>query len=355
MARPPIRSRETPRPRTPTPIRRSSSPVSAAAPTTCSAAYRCSTRPGVTALAQYGSAANERSGNVSVDVPIAGHFVIHADGNASDTDDLEIGGHVLSKTLREQALASPDPDIQALADLKGKLPNSEARSREGAIGAAYVDGDLNVGFSVTRHTQKYGVPIRYSLDPAIEAEAPTIDLEQTRYDARAEIPLGGFFSQIHARGGYSDYHHDELEADGAIGSSFFSKGGEGRLELIQSEKLGWGGTSGVQYLDRNAKIRGAEKFLPHSSPEQTCLFTLPTHLRRPFPPESGARVEFSKLAADPDAQLATPAHSLDFTTVSGSLGGQVEIATGWRAGLSLSHSERAPAIEELFAHGPHGG
>ncbi|HKC01975.1 MAG TPA: TonB-dependent receptor [Sphingomicrobium sp.] len=310
---------------------------------------------GVNALAQYGSAANERSGNVSVDVPIAGHFVIHADGNASDTDDLEIGGHVLSKTLREQALASPDPDIQALADLKGKLPNSEARSREGAIGAAYVDGDLNVGFSVTRHTQKYGVPIRYSLDPAIEAEAPTIDLEQTRYDARAEIPLGGFFSQIHARGGYSDYHHDELEADGAIGSSFFSKGGEGRLELIQSEKLGWGGTSGVQYLDRNAKIRGAEKFLPDSSQKQTGLFTLQTYVSGPFRAEAGARVEFSKLAADPDAQLATPAHSLDFTTVSGSLGGQFEIATGWRAGLSLSHSERAPAIEELFAHGPHGG
>jgi iron complex outermembrane receptor protein len=310
---------------------------------------------GVNAIVQYGSAANERSGNASVDVPIAGHFVIHADGNASDTDDLEIGGYVLSKTLREQALASPDPAIQALADLKGKLPNSEARSREGAIGAAYVDGDLNVGFSVTRHTQKYGVPIRYSLDPAVEAEAPTIDLEQTRYDARAEVPLDGFFSRMRARGGYSDYHHDELEADGSIGSSFFSKGGEGRIELVQSDKSGWGGTSGVQYLDRNAKIRGGEKFLPDSSQKQTGLFTLQTYVKGPFRIEAGARVEFSKLDADPDAQLATPAHSLDFTTVSGSLGAQYEIATGWRAGLSLSHSERAPAIEELFANGPHGG
>jgi len=310
---------------------------------------------GVNAIVQYGSAANERSGNASIDVPIAGHFVIHADGNASDTDDLDIGGHVLSKTLREQALASPDPDIQALADLKGKLPNSEARSREGAIGAAYVDGDLNVGFSVTRHTQKYGVPIRYSLDPAIEAEAPTIDLEQTRYDARAEVPLGGFFSRVRARGGYSDYHHDELEADGSIGSSFYSKGGEGRLELVQSDKSGWGGTSGVQYLDRNARIRGDEKFLPDSSQKQTGLFTLQTYVSGPWRVEGGARVEFSQLDAQADAQIATPAHSLDFTTVSGSIGAQYEIAPGWRAGLSLSHSERAPSIEELFANGPHGG
>ena len=310
---------------------------------------------GVNAIVQYGSAANERSGNASIDVPIAGHFVIHADGNASDSDDLEIGGHVLSRDLREQALASPDPDIQALADLKGKLPNSEARSREGAIGAAYVDGDLNVGFSVTRHTQKYGVPIRYSLDPAIAAEAPTIDLEQTRYDARAEVPLGGFFSRVRARAGYSDYHHDEIEDTGEIGSSFFSKGGEGRLELVQSDKSGWGGTSGVQYLDRNARIRGDEKFLPDSRQKQTGLFTLQTYVGGPWRIEGGARVEFSQLDAKADAQIATPAHSLDFTTVSGSLGAQYEIAPGWRAGLSLSHSERAPSIEELFANGPHGG
>ena len=41
--------------------------------------------------------------------------------------------------------------------------------------------------------------------------------------------------------------------------------------------------------------------------------------------------------------------------MSGSLGGQYEFAPGWRAGLSLSHSERAPSIDELFANGPHGG
>lgn len=310
---------------------------------------------GVNGLALYGSAANERAANVAVDIPVAGHFVLHADANASDTDDLRIGGHVLSKNLREQALASPDPAIQALAGLKGKLPNSQSRSREGAIGAAYVDGALNVGISVTRHTQKYGVPIRYSLDPEVEAEAPTIDLEQTRYDARAEIPVRGFFSQVRARGGYSDYHHDEIEDTGEIGSSFFSKGGELRLEAVQSEKSGWGGTSGLQYLNRNAKIRGEEKFLPDSRQKQSGLFTLQTYVSGHWRFEGGARVEFSKLSAKADEQLGTLTHSLDFSTVSGSLGGQYEFSPGWRAGLSLSHAERAPSIEELFAHGPHGG
>jgi iron complex outermembrane recepter protein len=309
---------------------------------------------GVDALAQYGSAANERAGNVAIDVPLGGKFVVHADGNLSETDDLRTGGFILSRELREEAAESPDPEIRSLAELRGELPNSRSKSKEGALGLAYVDGGLNIGASVTRHTQKYQVPIRYSLEPGVEAEAPTIDQEQTRFDGRIEVPLTGAFSQVRARGGYADYHHDELEDTGEIGSSFFSKGGEGRIELVQTDRSGWGGTSGVQYLNRNAKIRGEEKFLPDSRQKQTGLFTLQTFVKGPLRFEAGARVEFSKLTAKEDQQLETLAQSLSFTTVSGSIGGQYEFTPGWRAGLSLSRSSRAPAIEELFSNGPHG-
>ena len=309
---------------------------------------------GANAIAQYGSAANERSANAALDVSIGGHFVVHADGNLSDTDDLRTGGHILSEELRDEARSSFDPEIRALAELEGKLPNSKSRSTEGALGGAYVDGNLNIGVSITRHTSEYEVPIRYSLDPNVEAEAPTIDQEQTRYDARAEIPVGGFFSQVHARAGYANYHHDELEDTGEVGSSFFSKGGEGRIELVQAERSGWGGTSGIQYLNRNARIRGEEKFLPDSRQKQTGLFTLQTFVKGPLRLEGGARVEFSSLSAEEDEQLATNAESLDFTTFSGSFGGQYEISPGWRTGLSLSHSARAPSIDELFSNGPHG-
>lgn len=308
----------------------------------------------VDALAQYGSAANGRSANVAVDVAATSHLVLHADGNISRSSDLRTGGYVLSEGLREEAAASPDPSIRALADLRGKLPNSAARSKEGAIGAAWVDGALNIGASVTRHTSKYQVPIRYSLDPAVEPEAPTIDQEQTRFDGRVQIPLGGVFSQLRARGGYAKYHHDELEDTGEVGSSFFSKGGEGRVELVQADRSGWGGTSGMQYLNRNARIRGEEKFLPDSRQKQTGLFTLQTLVRGPWRFEGGGRIEFSKLSAKEDEQLGTPGRSLDFTTLSGSAGGQYEFSPGWRAGLSLSRSARAPSVEELFSNGPHG-
>ena len=314
-------------------------------------------------LAAFGSAADERSGNLSVDLPIGGRFVAHADGSYSKYDDLKIGGFVLSDPLRHEALASPDPAVRALADLKDKLPNTAGRTDDIAGGLAYVDGSLNIGLSYNHHDARYGVPIRYSLDPAVEPERPTIDAHQDRGDVRANVPIGGgFLEQFEFRGGISKYRHNELEEDGAIGSRFFTDGGELRADVVQANRGSWGGTTGIQYLDNDVRIRGEEKYLPDSRNKQFGIFTLQSLVRGPVRFEGGLRVEFAKLDADEDEQIAANGGpigmnpiSRSFTALSGSVGANYEFVSGWRAGLSLSHSERSPAIDELFSNGPHGG
>lgn len=326
----------------------------------------------VDALLAYGSAAGERSANLSLDVPIGAHFVAHADGSYSKFDDLDIGGFVLSKDLRQQALASPDPAIRALAGLKDTLPNSGGRIDDFAGGIAYVAGGLNVGVAFNHHDARYGVPIRFSLNPAIHPEVPTIDAHQDRVDARVNVPLGGFFDLFEFRGGASKYKHSEIEEDGVIGSRFFSKGQEMRADVVQRDRGGWGGTTGIQYLHQGARIRGDEKYLPDSENRQFGLFTLQSIVTGPIRFEAGARVEFARLRADEDQRIAEIARELredgdtigpigdepilrSFTPMSASLGATYELAPGWRTGLSLSHSERAPSIDELFSLGPHGG
>ena len=303
----------------------------------------------------YGSAADERSAGLSLSVPIFGNFVLHGDAALSRSDDLRTGGHLLSDDLRDAARASASPEVRALADLKGRLPNTKAESADFAGGLAYIDGGLNAGFSVTRHTALYGVPLRYSLDPEAEVEAPRLDVEQTRVDARVEVPLSGRFAQIKFRAGAARYHHDELEPDGAIGSSFFTRGGEGRLDLVQADRGGWEGTTGVQGLSRRVFIVGEEKFLPDSRQKQFGIFTLQSLRRGPLRIEAGARFEASRLNAKADADIGNPALKRAFNALSLSGGATYEVGGGWKAGLNVARSVRAPSIEELFANGPHAG
>jgi iron complex outermembrane recepter protein len=304
----------------------------------------------------YGSAADERSVNATLDVPIAGKWVFHADANYSRTDDLRIGGFVLSRELRAQAAASEDPAIRDLAALRGRLPNTAAETSDFALGAAYIDGDSNFGFSVNRYDSLYGVPVRFSLEPGAEAEAPRIDVRQNRADARAEIDTGpGFVDSVRFRAGYSDYRHDELEESGEIGTTFLTKGVEGRLEVVQSKRGGWGGGFGAQYFRRHLDVAGEEKFLPENRTSQFGLFALQNYEKGPFRAEAGGRYERQTVSAEADADLGNPALKRSFDALSGSIGANYEIAKGVRFGLNGSHSQRAPSAEELFAGGPHAG
>jgi iron complex outermembrane receptor protein len=310
----------------------------------------------VEALATYGTAADERSINGIADVPIGAHLVAHVDGNYSKTDDLKIGGFILSPALRAAALASPDPDIRALAELQGTLPNSAGRTSDIAGGLAWIDGGNNIGFSVNRFTTHYGVPIRFSLDPGDEAEQVSLDLKQTRVDGRAEIETGGgFIHSMRMRAGWSDYQHSEIAEDGTVGTTFFNKGYEGRVEAVQSERGGWGGGFGAQYYHRNMNVVGDEKALPPNQTSQLGLFLLESYASGPLRAEAGLRYERQTVQAQADADLGNPDLKRSFNAYSGSIGASYELAKGLRLGLDASHSERAPAAEELFANGPHPG
>lgn len=307
-------------------------------------------------VASYGSAANERTASGAFDIPLGDKFVAHFDASYAKTGDLETGGFILTPALRAIAAGRAESDIQELAALRGKLPNSAARTWTVAGGGAVITEGGNLGFSVTRYDNLYGVPVRYTLDPAVEAEQVRLDAKQTRLDVRAEVnPGSGFLDAIRFRGGYADYKHNELDETGGIATTFTNQGWEGRLDLVQREKNGWRGAIGSQFFLRKLNIDGDEKFLPRSNTNQFGIFTVQSIDLGNVRAEAGARYERSKLTAQQDEQLGTAAASRSFGTVSASLGGSVSIASDWRVGLNLSHTQRAPSAEELFSNGPHAG
>ncbi len=311
-------------------------------------------------LGGYGSAANEGSFSGLVDAPLGAGFVAHVDGSYSETGDLRIGGPVLTRTLREQARASDDPEVQALADLRNRLPNTASRNWSVAGALAWIGDEDDFGVAVTRLNTLYGVPVRFAIAPGEEAEEVRIDAAQTRVDARAGIKLGGPFDKLSARFGFADYEHAELEDTGEVGTRFLSRGLETRLELAQSEGslLGakWKGATGAQVLVRNFNVIGEEAFLPENKTVGLGLFTLQELDFGKFKAEASLRYEHNRISARVDDFRGAPVDiGRYFNGVSGSIGGSYEVVAGWRVGVNLSRTARAPAAEELLPNGPHAG
>ena len=235
------------------------------------------------AIGTYGSAANERSLGGAADATVAGPLVLHVDGSYSKSDDLRTGGYILSREARRASLASAalpaDPDdpidFAGNAALRGKLPNTAAETWTAGAGASIVTDGGMLGVSYGHYDSLYGLPIRYATASGQEQEAPRLDVLQNRYDLRAEItPQGSVIQAIRLRAAHANYRHFELEEDGSVGTAFYNKGLEGRLEVVQAKRGGWQGASGAQYFSRAFNVVGDEAFLPRNNTEQTGLFTL---------------------------------------------------------------------------------
>lgn len=320
------------------------------------------------AIANYGSAANERSVGAAADVAIGGRFVLHGDGSYLKAGDLRTGGAILSPTARAAALSqvglpqTPEPgedpiDFAASAGLRGKLPNTAIETTTAGVGTSFIDDRGMIGISYGRYDSLYGLPVRYATQVGQEQEAPRIDVAQNRFDLKAEVrPGGAFVDKLRLRVGHAQYRHFELEEDGTVGTAFYNNGTEARFELIQANRGGWQGASGVQYFNRLFDVDGAEAFLPRNETNQTGLFTLQQFSAGHFNIEGGLRYEWTDLAARTvPGDLRFFGGKRNFNALSGSLGASYEAAEGVRFGLNFSRTERAPSAEELFANGAHAG
>ncbi|MFL9839664.1 TonB-dependent receptor [Sphingomonas sp. ST-64] len=330
----------------------------------------------VDAVGTYGSAADERSGGAAVDFRLSPQIVAHIDGSYRKTDDVRVGGYVLSAPLRAEQLAIADEETAEghldeaaeateNANRRGRLPNSATRTYTLGAGVALINEGGNLGFSVGYYDTNYGVPARPGAEHdhgagggAHEEEGDvTIALKQFRADLRGEVQLGGFIDTLRVRAGYSDYEHTEFEgAD--VGTRFFAEGFEGRLELVQQNRGGWRGVTGFQGFTRKFDAIGEEAFVPKNTTDQYGLFTLQEVDLGAIGLEGALRYEHTnvstaavRLGLDDPAQFA--AVNRNFDAVSGAIGVSLEVAPRVKIGVNASRAVRAPAAEELFSNGIH--
>ncbi|MBL8773288.1 MAG: TonB-dependent receptor [Phenylobacterium sp.] len=271
----------------------------------------------------------------------AGPFVFSIDGVRRETKDYDVPTFPESRRQLE-ADGEPFP-----GDVDSKVENTFANLSAYGAGLSYVGADGFVGFSVKRTETDYGVPGHAHEEDAgeEEEEVVTIDLEQTRYDLRAE-QNGDFgpFEKVRFLAGYADYTHTEFEG-GAPGTVFKSDGWEARIEAVQPNRDGWQGAVGLQGLKRDFNAIGDEAFVPATRTTEWGVFTLQRWDRETWGFEGGLRIE--------QKDLESVVGDRSFTGVSASLGAFVRPAEGVFLSVSGSRTERGPSQEELFANGPH--
>lgn len=322
----------------------------------------------IDALLGYATAANEYSAGGSADFKLTDRFVAHIDGSYRNSDDLRSGGFVLSPALRAERLEfaaeersegnfEEADEAEELAAARGDIPNSAVETWTFGTGLAFIDGSNSLGISFNIYDSQYGVPARpgaghHHEDEGggggeEEGEAPvSIDLRQYRFDLRGNVDLGGnFFETLNLRAGFADYTHIEFEGD-EIGTIFNSEAIEGRLELVQADRNGWRGASGVQYQTRDFEAIGAEAFVPPYRSNQIGLFTLQELKLGQFETEFSARYDHVNLTAN------SIGAKRNFNNISAALG-LAYARDNLKIGVNISRTGRAPSAEELFSNGPH--
>ena len=128
-------------------------------------------------------------------------FVVHADGSYRNSDDLRIGGSLLSPALQAEALEFA-ADQNALgntveaanarnwAAARERLPNSDVKTWSAGVGAAFIDDGGNLGVSFNVYDTQYGIAERPDFAAEIGGDGVSIDLRQYRFDLRGEVELG---------------------------------------------------------------------------------------------------------------------------------------------------------------------
>jgi iron complex outermembrane recepter protein len=310
----------------------------------------------VDALLGYATVSREYSGGASVDVPLADRFVVHVDGSYRKADDQRIGGYLLSPQLRAEALDFANDqtglgntvaatNARDWAAYRGPLPNSGVETWTFGAGGAFIDDGGNLGVSFNIYDTKYGIPERPDFAAPVGGEV-SIDLRQYRFDLRGEVELGdGLFEKVRVRAGYANYTHAELEGTD-VGTTFFSKAIESRLELVQNDNGGWRGASGLQFQTRDFEAVGDEAFVPPTQSNQLGLFTLQEIELGDLDAEVALRFDHAR------SEAQTLGITRSFNNVSAAFGLGYNIGD-LKLGANISRTGRAPSIEELYSNGPH--
>jgi iron complex outermembrane receptor protein len=176
----------------------------------------------------------------------------------------------------------------------------------------------------------------------------TSQLEQRRVDLHSQLdePFRGF-SSVRLSAGWRDYQHQEIEGT-ETGTRFENRWSEARLDLVNRTVLGFAGTVGLQYVNRDFAAFGEEAFVMPTDTTRLGAYIFQETPTDPLAFQFGLR--FDHQATESTDPLMP---DRNFDTWTASIGAVWQFSESWSVGAGLNRPERAPTPEELYSDGPH--
>ncbi len=292
------------------------------------------------AEARWGGAARERSVSALVEGG-SGGFAVHADVFRRRTDDLHVP-------------TFDRPLADGTTERRRRIVNSASSAHGGALGASTVWDHGYLGLSVDAYRNDYGI---------VAEEDVTIKMRRDKLALAGELRSpDGFIRTLRAQAASTDYAHQEVEGDGAVGTTFKTRGSDARVEAVHRNlNVGPGqleGTAGMQFDSSRFSALGEEAFVPNTRTRQTAAFLLERwswgdrgHV------SAGVRAEHVRVLSDGDVDAGAvqfgPAQGRRFSPRSASLGVVANLTPAWQLSVNGAYTERAPTSYELYANGVH--
>jgi len=290
--------------------------------------------------ARFGGAARERSLSALVEGGGDG-FALHADAFSRRTDDLRVP-------------AFDRPLADGSTERRTSIVNSASQASGGALGASRVWEHGYLGLSVDSYRNDYGI---------VAEDDITIQMRRDKLALAGELRSpDGFIRTLRAQAATTDYQHEEIEGDGAVGTTFKNRGSDARIEAVhRAFGLGSGrveGTLGMQFDSSRFSALGEEAFVPMTRTRQAAAFVLERWSWGELGYLSaGVRGEQVRVRSEGDADSGEvqfgPAQERSFSPGSASIGVAFNLSPTWLASASASYTERAPTSYELYANGVH--
>ncbi len=298
--------------------------------------------------------AQEKAGVIEVTGQVSDHLVLHAEAMTRDANNYRARGWSSSRV------------DGTFAESQNASVGASWVTERGFVGVAYSYRDDGYGIAGHSHEYEHCHPHGSSLHCG-EHEGddhdhdhghehgphivPEISLLSKRLDLRSDIdtPLAGV-ERIRIRASHTDYRHQEKEAD-EVATTFLNDGYEARIEVQHAPFGMFRGVVGAQYADTKSRALGAEAFLPEIRSRMIGVFAVEhIELGEQWHFELGARHERQKHTPSDDPR-GRPEY--DDGASSFSAGAIWNFATDYSLTLAITHSERLPHAQELYARGTH--